>query len=165
MKRKSFRIASSGSTLHSFPSASAPVDSSKVLTVVENPKLPSWCHLGSDRKKTDDAHESSSSSILSYYQGLALSLHTSLSSTKFFASLEPSSKWENTVQKDDYGPVYIVSRDTYGYYDDNDQDVNTFYWHDDDTSHYDPICKVFIGSDLLIEACILNVRLSDLRKV
>lgn len=163
MKRKSSRITSSTVTSTVVSSATSDKASSNKIPSIEKPKS-SWYYLGSDRKKSDDAPEPSSSSILSHYQGLALSLPTSLSSSLF--SPTTTLKWDKPVQQGDYGPVYVVSRDIYGYYDDNDNNDNdTFYGFGDHVPSEDPICKVFIGSDLLIEPNILNIQLSDLRKM
>ena len=96
MKRKSSRISTSAATT----STSTAVSTIPAEKKAEKSKSKStWYCLGSDKKKVDDACEPTSS-ILSYYQGLALSLPTSLPTCLFPVATNP--KWEKNVEKGTY---------------------------------------------------------------
>ncbi len=91
MKRKSSRISTSAAT-----TSTASMDSTITSEKKTEKSKSTWYCLGSDKKKIDDACEPTSS-ILSYYQGLALSLPTSLPTCLF--QVATNQKWEKNVEK------------------------------------------------------------------
>lgn len=91
MKRKSSRISTSSASV----STQSLVSTIAAEKKADKPKS-TWYYLGSDKKKIDDACEPTSS-ILSYYQGLALLLPTSLPTCLFPVATNP--KWEKNIEK------------------------------------------------------------------